>query len=229
MRGGARRRASAGVCACTLGCSGSRLVQPDRAVRGGPRRRRRGHRRRPHRVRFPNRDHFAAYNGTAPIEVSSGGRKVCRLSQRGNRGLNHAIQMVAVTQIRYQHTKGRACYDKKLAEDKTPKEALRCLKRQISDAIFACLQADARRAAAKSPGGQPGNHSASRAAGSHPERRLFGQATPGPATQPLRPPLLPFPRRCQLMRAGGRVKDRAQPGRTAAPARRPPRGPPASR
>src|SRR5262249_42638769 len=78
---------------------------------------------------------------------------------------------------------------------KTPKEALRCLKRQISDAIYACLQADARRAAAaaaKSPGGQPGNHSATRAAGSHPEHRLFGQATPGPATHPTTP-AAPFP------------------------------------
>src|SRR5262249_52118364 len=115
-----------------------------------------------HVSRFPNRDHFAAYNGTAPIEVSSGGRKVYRLSRRGNRRLNHAIHMAAVTQIRYRHSPGRAYYDKKLAEGKTPKEALRCLKRQISDAMFACLQADARRAAAaaaKSPGGQPGNHS----------------------------------------------------------------------
>jgi transposase len=140
--------------------------------------------------RFPSRDHFASCNGTAPIEVSSGGRKVYRLSRRGNRRLNHAIHMAAVTQIRYRHSPGRACYDKKLAEGKTGKEALRCLKRQISDAIFACLQADAQRAAAaatKSPGGQPGNHSAARAAGSHPERRLFGQATPGPATHPTTP------------------------------------------
>jgi transposase len=134
--------------------------------------------------RFPGRDHFAACNGTAPIEVSSGGRKVYRLSRRGNRRLNHAIHMAAVTQIRYRHSPGRAYYDKKLAEGKTGKEALRCLKRQISDAIFACLQADAQRAAAKGPGGQPGNHSASRAAGSHPEYRRFGQATPGPATHP---------------------------------------------
>ena len=141
-----------------------------------------------HVSRFPGRDHFAAYNGTAPIEVSSGGRKVYRLSRRGNRRLNHAIHMAAVTQIRYRHTKGRAYYDKKLAEGKTTKEALRALKRQISDAIFACLQEDARRAAAaRSPGGQPGNHSASRAAGSHPDHRLFGQATPGPATHPTRP------------------------------------------
>ena len=132
--------------------------------------------------RFPGRDHFAAYNGTAPIEVSSGQRKVYRLSRRGNRRLNHAIHMAAVTQVRHRHSKGRAYYDKKLAEGKTPKEALRSLKRQVSNAIFACLQADARRAAAraKGPGGQPGNDSVASAAGLHPRHRLFGQATPGP-------------------------------------------------
>ncbi len=143
-----------------------------------------------HVARFPGRDPFAACDGTAPIEVSSGGRKIWRLSRRGNRRLNHAIHMAAITQIRHRHSPGRAYYDKKLAEGKTGKEALRCLKRQISDAIFACLQADARRAAAaaaKSPGGQPGNGSASSAAGSHPEHRLFGQATPGPATHPTTP------------------------------------------
>ena len=99
--------------------------------------------------RFPGRDHFAACNGTAPIEVSSGPRKVYRLSRRGNRRLNHAIHMAAITQIRYRHSQGRAYYDKKLAEGKTRKEALRSLKRQVSNAIFACLQADARRAAAR--------------------------------------------------------------------------------
>ena len=136
-------------------------------------------------ARFPGRDHFAAYNGTAPVEVSSGGRKVYRLSLRGNRRLNHAIHMAAITQIRHKHSQGRAYYERKLAEGKTHKEALRALKRRISDAIYAALAADARQAAAtcsKGPGGQPGNHSVSRAAGSHPECRLFGQATPGPGT-----------------------------------------------
>lgn len=136
--------------------------------------------------RFPGRDHFAAYDGTAPIEVSSGNRNICRLSRRGNRRLNHAIHMAAVTQVSHRHSVGRACYDKKLAEGKTPKEAMRCLTRQVSDAIFTRLRADARRAAARAedPGGQPGNGSASSAAGSHPARRLFGQATPGSAHHP---------------------------------------------
>jgi transposase len=132
--------------------------------------------------RFPSRDHFAAYDGTAPAEVSSGGRVICRLSLRGNRRLNHAIHMAAVTQIRYRHSKGRACYDKKLAEGKTAKETLRALKRQVSDAIYQHLTAGARRAAATAgPGGHPGNGSAASVAGLHPADRLFGQATPGPA------------------------------------------------
>jgi hypothetical protein len=79
------------------------------------------------------------------------------------------------------------------------------------------------RTRAQSPGGQPGNHSAARAACSHPEHRLFGQATPGPATHPTTP-TAPFPAPLPSVRAGGRVKDRAQPGRAAAPAGRPRRG-----
>jgi transposase len=135
--------------------------------------------------RFASRDRFAACNGTAPIEVSSGSRKVHRLSLRGSRRLNHAIHMAAITQIRCNHSDGRACYGKKIAGGKTPEEALRALKRQISDALFRCLKAGAARIAAASvqgPGGHAGNDSAASAAGSHPERRLFGQAAPGPAT-----------------------------------------------
>src|SRR6185437_13811677 len=77
-----------------------------------------------HVSRFPGRNHFAAYDGTAPIEVSSGGRKVHRLSRRGNRRLSHAIHMAAVTQIRHRHSPGRAYYDRKPAGGKTGKEAL---------------------------------------------------------------------------------------------------------
>jgi transposase len=55
--------------------------------------------------RFANRDHFASYNGTAPIEVSSGPRKIYRLSRRGSRRLNHAIHMAAVTQFVTAQTK----------------------------------------------------------------------------------------------------------------------------
>ena len=107
---------------------------------------------------FRDRDRFAACNGTAPVEVSSGRRKVYRLSRRGN----HAIHMAAITQIRHARSEGRAYYEKKVAEGKTSKEALRALKRRISDALFRRLRADARRSAIGSapvmgPGGQTGN------------------------------------------------------------------------
>ena len=71
--------------------------------------------------RFGGRDSFAAYNGTAPVEVSSGNRVVFRLSLRGNRRLNHAVHMAAVTQISHRGSQGRAYYDKKIAQGKTPK------------------------------------------------------------------------------------------------------------
>jgi transposase len=117
--------------------------------------------------RFASRHHFAAYNGTAPIEVSSGPRKIYRLSRRGNRRLNHAIHMDAVTQIRHRSSPGRAYYDRKRAQGKTGKEAIRALKRRISDVIYAALLVDARQAAT-GPGGQAGNDTRSSAAGSHP-------------------------------------------------------------
>jgi transposase len=119
------------------------------------------------------------------VEVPSGGRKVYRLSLLGNRRFNHAIHMAAISQIRHKHSQGRAHYDKKIDEGKTHKEALRSLKWRISGAVYAALVVDARQAAAacdKDPGGQPGNGSVSRVASSHSARRLFGQATPGPAT-----------------------------------------------
>ena len=91
--------------------------------------------------RFASADHYAAYNGTAPVEYSSGGKKRHRLSMRGNRMLNHAIHMAAVTQIRFD-TPGRVYYDKKQAEGKTGKEALRALKRRISNVVYRQLLTD---------------------------------------------------------------------------------------
>ena len=182
--------------------------------------------------RFPSRDHFASYNGTAPIEVSSGGRKIYRLSRRGNRRLNHAIHMAAVSQVRHLHSQGRAYYDKKLAEGKTGKEALRALKRQVSDAIYTALQADAARAAARSALGEPGRATGERLTNQR------GRLTPPPPAlrashsrarhQPTAPAATPADPAAALSRtaatpssrAGG-VQDRAQPGRAAAPEGRP--------
>jgi transposase len=94
--------------------------------------------------RFATARHFARYNGTAPIEASSGPRVRHRLNPRGNRQLNHAIHMAAVTQVAHD-TPGRAYYQRKLVEGKSRKEALRSLKRRISDAVYRQLLADTHR------------------------------------------------------------------------------------
>jgi len=96
-------------------------------------------------ARFKTADRFAAYNGTAPIEWSSGNpaRPIRRLSRRGNRTLNHVIYIAAVTQLRHRHSPGRAYYDRKREQGLTGRAALRSLKRRISDVIYRCLIADA--------------------------------------------------------------------------------------
>ncbi|MGH8997633.1 MAG: transposase [Acidimicrobiales bacterium] len=99
--------------------------------------------------RFASRNHFASYTGTAPIEVSSGSHQIHRLSRRGNRQMNHAIHMSAVTQIRHQGNEGRAYFDRKVADGKTKKEALRALKRRISDALYRQPILDAQRKSSK--------------------------------------------------------------------------------
>jgi transposase len=70
-----------------------------------------------------------------------------RLSRAGDRKLNRALYMMAMVQVRRRST-GQAYYRRKLAEGKSPKEALRCLKRRLSDAVYWCLVADQRLAVA---------------------------------------------------------------------------------
>jgi transposase len=94
-------------------------------------------------ARFRTRAQFASYNGTAPIEASSANRERHRLNPRGNRHLNHAIHIIAVTQVAHD-TPGRAYYLRRQTEGKTRKEALRALKRRISDAVWRQLQIDSR-------------------------------------------------------------------------------------
>jgi transposase len=91
--------------------------------------------------RFPSKHHFAAHTGTAPLEASSGQVVRHRLSRAGDRKLNHALYMMAMVQVR-RPSAGQAYYRRKLAEGKSPKEALRCLKRRLSDAVYRCLLAD---------------------------------------------------------------------------------------
>src|ERR687890_429130 len=91
--------------------------------------------------RFPTKAHFASYSGTAPLEASSGEVVRHRLSMAGNRKLNYALHMIAICQARSE-ARGGAYYRKKIAEGKSRKEALRCLKRRVSDAVFRSLMAD---------------------------------------------------------------------------------------
>ena len=91
--------------------------------------------------RFPTKAHFASYSGTAPLEASSGEVVRHRLSLAGNRKLNYALHMVATCQAR-SDARGGTYYRKKIEEGKSHKEALRCLKRRISDAVFRNLMAD---------------------------------------------------------------------------------------
>jgi transposase len=69
--------------------------------------------------RFANRDPFASYKDTAPIELSLRARVVHRLSQRGNRQLNHALHIAAICQIRQRGSESRAYFERKVGEGKT--------------------------------------------------------------------------------------------------------------
>ena len=97
-------------------------------------------------TRFADRNRFASWTGTAPLDASSGEQNRHRLSRAGNRRVNHMIHIAAITQLRL-NTEGRAYYRRKRAEGKKPMEAMRCLKRRISDAIYRQLVADATAAA----------------------------------------------------------------------------------
>jgi transposase len=145
-------------------------------------------------ARFDDRNRFASWTGTAPLDASSGEQNRHRLSRAGNRRINHMIHIAAVTQLRH-HTEGREYYQRKRADGKKPKEALRCLKRRISDAIYRQLVADAQRAPLKlspeeidaGPGGHCGASQESSAVDLPPPIDTSDQPLPGPALTTLRP------------------------------------------
>ncbi len=142
-------------------------------------------------ARFADRNRFASWTGTAPLDASSGEQNRHRLSRAGNRRLNHMIHIAALTQVRLD-TEGRDYYRTKRAAGKKHKEAIRCLKRRISDAIYRQLIDDAAAAAANrpvgaSPGGHCGASQESSAADSHPLIDTSDQPLPGPATSTLQP------------------------------------------
>jgi transposase len=143
--------------------------------------------------RFADRNRFASWTGTAPLDASSGEQNRHRLSRAGNRRVNHMIHIAAVTQLRL-NTEGRAYYRRKRAEGKKPLEAIRCLKRRISDVIYRQLVTDAERVAllgasdsnSAGPGGHCGASQESSAVDLPPHIDTSDQPLPGPA-QPTLP------------------------------------------
>ncbi len=137
--------------------------------------------------RFASRAHFASWNGTAPIDASSGDQNRHRLSRAGNRRINRALHIMAIVQLR-RDTEGRAYYRRKLAAGKTPMEALRALKRRLSDIVYKRMVADAKRLAT-GPGGHVGATLQSSAADLNPMIDTSEKSLPGPAEPQPRTPL----------------------------------------
>ena len=133
--------------------------------------------------RFQTRGHFASWNGTAPIDPSSGEQNRHRLSRAGNRRINQVLHIMAIVQLR-NDTEGRAYYRRKLAAGKTPMEAIRALKRRLSDIVYRQLVNDQKRLRQKEkaadPGGQAGAATGSSAAGSNPDAGTSEKSLPGP-------------------------------------------------
>ena len=127
--------------------------------------------------RFGSAAAFASYTGTAPIAVSSGDVVRHRLSRAGDRQLNYALHVMAITQIRHD-TPGRAYYQRKRAAGKSHKEALRCLKRRLSDVVYRTMLRDVQ---AAGPGGHSGATLQSSAAGSTPTADSSDKSLPEPA------------------------------------------------
>ena len=131
--------------------------------------------------RFATAATFANYAGVAPVEVSSADRVRHRLPRGGDRQLNLALHIVALTQTRMPGSAGRAYYDTKIAAGKTHNEAMRCLKRRLADHIWRLMIRDERQYAA-GPGGQQGATVQSSAAGSTPTTSSSDKSLPEPAT-----------------------------------------------
>ena len=89
-----------------------------------------------------DQSHFASRNGTAPLDASSGEQTRHRLSRAGNRRINRTLHIMAVVQLRHPTTDGRRYYDRRVAEGQTPMEAMRALKRRLSDVIYRQLVND---------------------------------------------------------------------------------------
>jgi transposase len=130
--------------------------------------------------RFADRDRFASWIGTAPLDASSGNQQRHRLSRAGNRRINRALHMMAVVQLRNQ-TEGRAYYDNRKAGGMPSMMAMRALKRRLSNVVFARMLADQLRREAAGPGGQSGTTLQSSAADLTPDIGSSDKPHPEPA------------------------------------------------
>src|SRR5215213_7850548 len=135
-------------------------------------------------TRFPDRNHFASWTGTAPIDASSGDNVRHRLSRGGNRQINRVLHIMATVQLR-NPTEGRAYYDRKKAGGKSSNEAMRCLKRRLSDAVYRVMADDLAKTMRTDPGGQPGNDSYSSATSSQPDASSSESHFPDPSRPSL--------------------------------------------
>lgn len=140
--------------------------------------------------RFPTRGHFATWNGTAPIDVASGDNHHHRLNRAGNRRINRTLHIMAICQLRYD-TPGRAYYQRKRAEGKTSNEAMRALKRRLSDTVYRQMTTDT--AAATGPGGHLGATLNSSAADPNPKIDTSEKSQPGPANHHPKTPTTTTP------------------------------------
>jgi transposase len=93
--------------------------------------------------RFRSRAAFAMHNGTAPIPVWSANRERHRLNRGGNRQLNAALHRIAVTQLRLGGA-GRTDYQRRITAGDTKTQAIRALRRRISDEVYRRLDTDER-------------------------------------------------------------------------------------
>jgi transposase len=130
--------------------------------------------------RFATASAFASYAGVAPVEIASADRARHRLPRGGDRQLNLALHIVALTQIRMRGSSGRGYYDTKIAAGKTANEAMRCLKRRLADHVWRLMIRD-ERAQVTSPGGHSGATLQSSAAGSTPAASSSDKSLPEPA------------------------------------------------
>jgi hypothetical protein len=135
-------------------------------------------------ARFATRAHFASWNGTAPLDASSGEQKRHRLSRAGNRRINRALRIMAIVQIRHD-SDGRAYFRRRVAAGKTKMEALRALKRRLSDVVYRQLVADAKKKA--DPEGHTEAATTSSAADPTPTVGSSDKSQSGPTTQPTPP------------------------------------------